>query len=63
MGIKALYNEIKVMRRLGESDHCLNFYEIHETENSIYMVIEYLKGGELLRRMAQQRHYSENTTR
>jgi len=37
-----LYNEINIMRTLGESEHCLNFYEIHETNNSIYVVIEIL---------------------
>ena len=36
------------MRILGKSEHCLNFYEIHETENSFYMIMEFCKGGELL---------------
>lgn len=58
-GIEALYNEIKIMRILGKSDQCLNFYEIHETKNSVYMVIEYCRGGELLRRMCKNQKYSQ----
>ena len=40
-GIRALYNEIRIMRTIGKSRFCLNFFEIHETKNSVYMVIEY----------------------
>ncbi len=53
-GIEALFNEIKIMRILGKSDHCLNFFEIHETKNSVYMIIEYCPGGELLKRMCRR---------
>jgi|ETNmetMinimDraft_14_1059893.scaffolds.fasta_scaffold59662_3 hypothetical protein len=28
---EGLYNEITILRKLGKSPHCLNFYEIHET--------------------------------
>ena len=37
------------MRALGKSQHCLNFYEIHETQNSLYIVIELLEGEELFK--------------
>ena len=35
------------MRSLN-SDFCLILYESHETQNSIYLVVEVLCGGELL---------------
>ena len=43
------------MRTLGSSSRCLNFYEIHETESSIYIVIELLNGGELLKMILKQK--------
>jgi len=40
------------MRCLGnDSKYCQKFYEIHETVHSVYLVIEYLSGGELLNRL------------
>ena len=51
------------MRTLGEHDRIMNFYEIHETVHSVYMVIEYLEGGELLKRMSKRKRYSERTVR
>jgi len=41
--------EVQMMRTLGEGKYHMNFYEVHETVNSVYMVIEYLSGGELLK--------------
>jgi len=58
-GIEALYNEIKIMRILGKSEHCLNFFEIHETKNSVYMVIENCPGGELLKKMSSKSKHGE----
>jgi len=43
------------MRALGHSHFIMNFYEIHETVNSIYMVLEHLEGGELLNRLKKSK--------
>ena len=51
------------MRELGESDYFMNFYEIHETKNSVYMVLEFLPGGELLRQMSKKKKYGERVIR
>jgi len=48
---KGLYNEVNIMRILGESKHIMNFYEIQETVHSIYLVVEYISGGEMLKRI------------
>jgi len=37
------------MRELNDSDHLMKLFEIHETIHSIYMVVEYLSGGELIK--------------
>ena len=37
------------MRTIGQKcKYCQKFYEIHETTNSVYLVIEHFAGGELL---------------
>ncbi len=46
------------MRELN-NDHLMKFYEIHETLHSIYMVVEYLSGGELIKKLSQKRKYNE----
>lgn len=37
----------------------MRFYEIHETVHSIYMVVEYLTGGELIKNMSKKIKYNE----
>ncbi len=39
----------------------MKFYEIHETVNSVYMVVEYFPGKELLRRIFKKKNISEKT--
>ena len=51
-GKESLENEIKVMRRLNQ-DNLVKLYEAYETQNSIYFVLDVLKGGELLHRVRQ----------
>lgn len=59
-GIENLFNEVKIMKDLGNSNpNLMNFYELHETENSIYMVVEHFAGKELLKRLAKKKNISE----
>ena len=44
------------MRAIGRSgEYCQKFHEIHETVNSVYLVIEYLAGGELLEKLSSSK--------
>ena len=36
------------MRKLGDGNHHMVMYEIHETKHSVYIVADLLPGGELL---------------
>jgi len=49
------------MRALGtkKGNFHMVFYEIHETTNSVYLVIEYLTGGELLKAIEKNKNLSE----
>ncbi|CAD8127845.1 unnamed protein product [Paramecium sonneborni] len=55
-GREGLENEIRVMRRLNQ-ENILRLYEVYETQNSIYFILDLLEGGELLKR-AQTTIYS-----
>jgi serine/threonine protein kinase len=35
------------MKTLGKNKYTVEFFEIHETRNSIYIVLEYLEGETL----------------
>jgi serine/threonine protein kinase len=51
-GRESLMNEIEVMQKL-KHPYIMNLEEIHESKNSVYLVVELLEGGELL-------HYISN---
>ncbi|CAD8149910.1 unnamed protein product [Paramecium octaurelia] len=52
-GRESLENEIKVMRRLNQ-ENLVRLHEVYETQNSIYFILDILKGGELLSRVKSQ---------
>merc|ERR1712039_543908 len=41
----------------------MDLYEIHETTNSVYLVVEYLTGGELLKQISRKKVIKEHTVR
>ena len=53
-----LYNEIAIMRKLSHPN-IIKLYEVHENELYIHMVLEYLRGGELLQKLQNKGTYSE----
>lgn len=46
-GKDSLLNEIEIMKQL-DHENLMRLYEIHESQNSIYLILELLEGGELL---------------
>ncbi|KRX11222.1 Protein kinase-like domain [Pseudocohnilembus persalinus] len=61
-GKESLINEIVVMRAL-HNDHLIHLYEVYETQNSIYFVVDLLAGGELLHRVRGKEHFNERDLR
>ncbi len=51
------------MRNLDHSEFYVNFYEIHETKHSVYLILDYLKGGELENIMKLKKKYGEDECR
>jgi len=54
----SLINEINIMRRL-EHENIINLYEVYESDNHIYLVVELLNGGELFDRISRKGQYNE----
>lgn len=50
------------MRSL-HNDHLIHLYEVYETTNSIYFVVDLLNGGELLHRVRNKDHFNEKDLR
>jgi len=58
-GKESLINEISIMRHLN-NEHLLHLYEVYETTNSIYFVVDLVNGGELLHRIREKGHLTES---
>lgn len=54
-GRDSVMNEISVMQRLSNK-YVMQLEEVHESKNSIYLVLELLEGGELLSYISQKDH-------
>lgn len=50
------------MRAL-HNEHLIHLYEVYETTNSIYFVVDLLGGGELLHRVRGRDHFNEKDLR
>ena len=51
------------MRNLAHSEFYVNFYEIHETKHSVYMILDYIKGGELTNITKMKKKHTEEECR
>lgn len=47
------------MRELSSTPNILKLFEVHESENSIYMVTELINGGDLRTKIKKYGHISE----
>lgn len=58
-GRESLINEIGIMQRLHHP-YIMNLEEVHESKNSVYLVLELLEGGELLNYLSHKDGFNEN---
>jgi len=47
-------NEIEIMKDLRNVSGCLKLLGVYETDSSVNLVLEYIKGGELMKRIANK---------
>lgn len=55
-----LINEISIMRKL-KHPNLLRLFEVYESSEYIYLVLESLEGGELISRLVEKGNYDEYT--
>lgn len=51
--------EIEILLRYGNHPHIVTLRSLHEDERSIYLVMELLRGGELLDHLLQRKSFTE----
>ena len=51
-GLEGIYNEVKVLRQLGQNQSIMNFCEIYETKKLFVIVTEFIYGKQLLKRIS-----------
>uniref|UniRef100_A0A6I8RL00 non-specific serine/threonine protein kinase n=1 Tax=Xenopus tropicalis TaxID=8364 RepID=A0A6I8RL00_XENTR len=51
--------EIEILRRYGQHPNIITLKDVYEEGNSIYLVTELMRGGELLDRILRQKFFSE----
>lgn len=56
--VKCLVREIELLRTLSHPG-IVKLYEVHESTHHIYLIIEYIKGGDLLYHLKRKGTYSE----
>jgi len=56
--MSVLHDEVKIMNHISH-EHCVQLFEIFETNKKLYMVLELLTGGELFDRIVAKGSYSE----
>ncbi len=47
------------MRELGEGRFHITMHEIHESNNSLYLIMDYCNGGELLKQIPKMKNINE----
>lgn len=55
--------EVRVLRRLQGTLSVVHLESVHEDDESVHIVMEYCRGGELLHHLSHVPHYSESTAR
>ncbi|KAL9897653.1 ovarian-specific serine/threonine-protein kinase Lok-like [Glossina fuscipes fuscipes] len=59
---KRVLNEAKIMKKLRHP--CVvNLYDIYDKPDSMYMILEYMKGGDLLNRVVNNKRLSEKISK
>lgn len=58
-GKEAIINEIEIMKILNH-ENCLKLFEVYETDNSLYLVMEYMQGSPLSNYLKKQGKLHEN---
>jgi len=60
--IQPLVREIKIMRKL-KHPNIVKLYKVYESISSVYLVLDYVNGGDLYHRIIEKKRFSENSVK
>ena len=55
----ALHDEIATLQMVTDCDHIVKLYDVYDETDFTYLVLECMRGGDLIDRIIEKRHYTE----
>jgi serine/threonine protein kinase len=55
----ALHDEIAALQQVSECQHIVRLFEVYDEPDHTFLVLECMKGGDLIDRIIEKRHYTE----
>lgn len=55
----ALHDEIAALQEVTDCDHIVKLYDVYDEPDFTYLVLECMRGGDLIDRIIEKRHYTE----
>ncbi len=55
--------EVEILLRYGRHPHIVTLRDLFESTEHVYVVFDYMRGGELLDKIAKQKFFSEREAR
>ena len=59
----SIYKEVIIMSMLGDHQYIVSLLDFFEDDKGFYIVMDYMEGGDLFKRIAKLRNYSERDAR
>jgi calcium/calmodulin-dependent protein kinase I len=55
----ALHDEIGSLKSVSNCEHIVKLYDVYDEPDYTYLVLECMRGGDLIDRIIERRHYTE----
>jgi len=55
----ALHDEIAALQKVTDCEHIVTLYDVYDEPDFTYLVLECMKGGDLIDRIIEKRHFTE----
>lgn len=55
----ALHDEITALQQVTNCDHIVKLYDVYDEPDYTFLVLEVMKGGDLIDRIIEKRHFTE----
>jgi calcium/calmodulin-dependent protein kinase I len=55
----ALHDEVAALQQVADCEHIVRLYDVYDEPDFTFLVLECMKGGDLIDRIIEKRHYTE----